>query len=262
MENNKDLINLEPEIPNFMKDFGETSRERASKENGVEDIPNLNDFQVTQELIEKSVGKRKCAKKIGGAVLSAALVALLTMSGIVIHNNNNKIDDFRENYVSVENYLENGEETQYYDLEGIGKGIASSILLKSNEDNFDIAYEIVVGLGLACEKVNDLHPVGKYNLNKAFDYDELNIEFDGWIETVYGSMRDTLKEGGLIELPENLRSLLIKFGFDNGVYSYNPITGVLEFFEKENVSDKEMIKSLIAYASSVGITNGNSKGGR
>lgn len=270
MENNNELINtnLKPNKEQ-VEEWASATLEKIingaktnSGENVVEEESDLNHLQVTQELIENSVGKRKCVKKVVVAFISGALVALLATYGITIHNNDKKIDNYRENYVTMERYLKNTEETKFYDLEGIGKSIASSILLKSNEENFDITYELVVGLGLACEEVNDLHPVGSYNLNRAFDHEEFRVEFDGWMETVYGSMRDTLEEGGLIELPKTLRDLLIKFGFDKGVYKCNPITGILEFSEKENVSDKEMLKSFIEYASSIGITNGNSKGGR
>lgn len=262
LKNDEGILKDEPQIPNLKKSWAdETLQKHIAEANNRDANIDFKNIEITPEIVSNSVGNKKIIKKIIKVIVPIGLAALVTL-GSINGLNETKKNNYRENYIVMEDYEINTEYDKHYDLKGTGERLAYSIIEKSNSTNFDLLQELVLGLGLACEKVNKMSPLTTYNLNKAYDYTSLRIDFEGWVEQIYDSMKKVLAENGIINLPETLRELLVEFGFSKGIYNCNPITGTLEFTPKEDVSDKEMIKSLLEYASSLGITNGEILGGR
>lgn len=210
------------------------------------------DDENRSSLVSNSVGNKtipKVKKKRPVKIIIITALAMLTIaSAIKVNQINKPYNEALESYVTMENHesFDTSDEATRYELEEIGQEIANSIIEKSQKSiNLDPNMEVIIGMGLAVDKINN--KVIEYPNKDAFYYND-SIFNPGWAQKMYTEIRESLLKAGIIELPEKLEDYLIANGFDGGEVRFNRVTGKYEVESAEEVSLKQMLINLYEFA--------------
>lgn len=216
------------------------------------EIPNIIIPKLIEEdynsVVFKSVGKQKTKKVIDKVLLSLAFVAAIGVGGKAVHTNY-VIEEAKETYVEdIKDFEEREMHSTYINswlnFEDIGNALPHKVIEKVFSEGADISEEIIMALGLTIDEVDEEYL--DYNIKNSIV--SSSSDNKPWAEKIYNELRNELAKNGVIELPETLIGFLTKTDFAKSDMKFNPLTGDLFISKDSELTEKEMVENLVAYA--------------